>query len=486
MTSRPDLLILAPAAPHKVYTDCIRTFVDSGVWFPFEADYALPQSLPSKLDGFRCIMIDEARRAEFEKEPAASRLRDFERAGGQVYWPDPTMPCGGTLGDATVRHNVLRAVVSSGVTTDNPAMLACLQGMDEGALVAVCKKAAPDEFAQYVKMGRAFVDPVGMWTLPTAVEAADFFHDPSLAEPAWKHIAEQYAVFGSYFDSHGARYILQYAELTGDRKPLEHVIRVCSGLNPWPYHWRMDGVFVNLDVKAPDNCDPENPPPAVRENAWTWPENSLVVGETYPMLTRATGNPAFLEIAVRHMLGSHRWLFDTPTGLYWHLGRPNGPDKRSAPWGRGDTHFLWGIRAVLDQMPADHPRRKDLIEMLRLNLEGLLRVQDRFGLWHNVLDASPEDSRPCSSATSQIIRVYARAYHKGWLQDPRIPPMIEKAWLGFKTKIWDYRVLSWCVGTSYSLSRQCYLSRPHDSFRPCRSAILHAWIEIQRMRSAKV
>jgi len=134
-------------------------------------------------------------------------------------------------------------------------------------------------------------------------------------------------------------------------------------------------------------------------------------------------------------------------------------------------------------MPDAHPRRADLCRMLQLNLEGLLRVQDRFGLWHNVLDADPADSRPCSSATSQVLRLYARAYYKGWCRDPRIPPMLEKAWLGLKTKIWENRLLSYCVGTSYSLSRQCYLARPHDSFRACRSAILHAWIELQRMRA---
>ncbi len=481
----PELLILAPAEPNKVFTDCIRTFVDTGVWFPFENNYALPRDLPADLSAFRCIMIDTGRKAEFETEPAAGRLREFVQKGGLVYWPDPKIPCGGVLGDATVRHNVLRQIVSAGLTTENPAMLARLQEMDEDALVAECKKAAPDELNQYVKMGNAFVDPVGMWVMPAAVEAADFFHDPTLAEPVWKHIAEHYSHFGSHFDSHGARHFLQYAELTGDRKPLEHIIRVCSGLNPWPHHWRMNGVYINLDVKTPEGCDPDQLPDRVKSNPWTWPETSLVIGETYPMLTRATGNPAFLEAAVSHVLGSHAWLFDPPTGLYWHVGRPDGPDKRSAPWGRGDSHFLWGLRAILDQMPLTHPRRPDLINMLRLNLDGLLRVQDRHGLWHNVLDASPEDSRTCSSATSQFIRVYAGAYHKGWLKDTRIPPMIEKAWLGLKTKIWDYRYLGYCVGTSYALSRQCYLSRPHDSFRPCRSGILHAWIEIQRMRAAQ-
>ena len=58
MTSSPELLILAPEAPDKVYTDCIRTFVDSGVWFPFGNDYALPRDLPDTLAGFLCVGVD--------------------------------------------------------------------------------------------------------------------------------------------------------------------------------------------------------------------------------------------------------------------------------------------------------------------------------------------------------------------------------------------------------------------------------------------
>jgi hypothetical protein len=484
VSQRPELVVLAPAEPHRVYTDCLRVFVELGLWFPFADDYTLPRELPEDLEGVRCVVIDPARRTEFEREPAAGRLRDFERAGGLIFRPDPAILSGGAVGDSVVRHAVLRAVNAAGLTAPHPQMIARLQAMDDGALIDACRRAASDELGQYARMGMPFTDPVGMWTMVAAVEAAEFFGDSSLAEPVWSHIAAHYPEFGAHFDSHGARYILRYAERSGDRRPLEHVLRACSGTNAWPRRWRMDGVTINCDLTVPDGCDPDAPPPAVRANAWTWPENALIVGETFPMLTRATGEPAYLERAVTHILGAHRWLFDASSGLYWHVGRPGGPDRRSAPWARGDSHFLWAIREVLDLMPADHPRRAELIQMLRLNLDGLLRVQQDSGLWLNVLDATPDESRPDTSATSQFVRIYAGAYAKGWLRDERIPPMVERAWLGLKTRIWEHRFVGWCVGTSHGLSRQGYLARPHDSFRVSRSATLHTWIEIQRMRAA--
>lgn len=484
MNPQPELLILAPAAAHAVYTQNIRCFVDLGVCFPFADDYALPAALPAALDGVRCIMIDPSRRAEFAEAPQAARVAAFQAQGGLLYWPDLQTPAGGMVGDSVVRHAVLRVVNTAGLTLRNPRLLARLQALDESVLIERCKHAAPEELAFYVKRGAPFVDPVGMWTLPAAVEAAEYFQEPALADPVWQHIAQHYQAFGRHFDSHGARYLLQYAQRTGDRAPVSHVLQACTERSPWPHLWRVNGVFVNCDLKVPEGADPDEPPPAVRAQAWTWPENSLVIGETYPMLTAATGDPRFLDVAVRHLRGAHHWLFEPQSRLYWHVGRPAGPDRRSAPWARGDSHFLWGVRCVLDQMPETHPQRRDLVDMLRLNLDGLLHVQNTDGLWLNVLDATPEESRTCSSATSQFIRVYARAYWKGWLRDDRIPPMLERAWQALKTKIWDSCYLGYCVGTSHGLSRQCYLARPHDSFRASRSSILHAWIELQRMRTA--
>ena len=100
----------------------------------------------------------------------------------------------------------------------------------------------------------------------------------------------------------------------------------------------------------------------------------------------------------------------------------------------------------------------------------------------NVLDGG-ENSRPCSSVTSRLVEIYGRAYWKGRLRDERIPPMIERAWRALRTKVWEYRGIGNCVGTSHGLERQTYLARPGDYSRVSRSSFLLSWMAVQKVRS---
>jgi len=281
-------------------------------------------------------------------------------------------------------------------------------------------------------------------------------------------------------DACGGRFLLKAYERTGDARHLDIVLAACRA----DRLWRLDGVFLNRDLGAPDGSDVNNPPPLVRQNAWTWPETGAHLGDTLAYLSKVTGDGHWMDLAVTHVLRAHRWLFAPEEGLWFHVGRPNGPDRRSAPWGRGNAWFLYGVRGLLEDLPDGHPARPALVEMLRQGLEGLLRRQNARGLWHNVLNADDQESRECASATSRFIHVYARAWARGWLRDERIPAMLERAWLGLKTKVWDWALIACCVGTSHSLLRQVYLSRPHDTFRCSRSSLLLAWMEMQRMRIA--
>lgn len=329
--SKPALLILAPAAQNAVYTQFIRQFVDLGVHFSFADDYALPRELPSDLAGVRCLMLDPTRRAEFEQEPVGARLREFERRGGFVFWPDLTMPAGGSVGDNMVRHNVLRIINATGLPTYDPAMLARMQGMDESVLVAHCKGSTADELGQYARMGSPFCDPVGMWTMPTAIDAAEFFGEPALADPVWEHIATHYGKADGQPDRHGIQHFLDYGEKTGDRRPLEHLAKLCAAPNSWPHLWRKNGVFLNCDLHVPNGCDPDRPPGEILRNAWVWPETNLWVGETLATLTRATGDCRHLDRALTHVLEAHRWLFEPQSALdckpprYGTATRTNSP-----------------------------------------------------------------------------------------------------------------------------------------------------------------
>jgi rhamnogalacturonyl hydrolase YesR len=294
----------------------------------------------------------------------------------------------------------------------------------------------------------------------------------------WDFIEGHHEKYGHEFDSCGGRFLLQLFEKTGDRKFLERVESFFAQRNLWC----LDGVYLNCDLKVPAGADAHNPPALIRDNAWTWPETAANIGDTLAYLSNVTGEEQWREVAVRHVLNAHRWLFDDEIRLWQHVGRPPGPDRRSAPWGRGNAWFLYAIRGLLDDLPDDHAARPQLVALLAAGLEGLLNTQDEHGLWHNVLDAHPGESRPCASATSRILHVFAHAYAQGWLRDERIPAMIERAWKGLKTKLWQTEMFAVCVGTSYALCRQVYLSRPHDSMRTSRSEMLLNWIELQRMR----
>jgi rhamnogalacturonyl hydrolase YesR len=167
-----------------------------------------------------------------------------------------------------------------------------------------------------------------------------------------------------------------------------------------------------------------------------------------------------------------------------HRGHLSGPiPESSAHWGRGNGWFLYGVRGVLEDLPPDHPARTEFQSMLAAGLEGLLRHQGPYGLWHNVVTATEGLSRQDSCGAWMYIAVYARAYWKGWLRDERIPPMCERAWTGLKTKLWRGLLLAQCCGTGCLASRALYLERAHTRF-PGAPA-LHAWIELQRMRKAR-
>lgn len=476
-----ELLILAPAEANIVYTNHVRCFVDMGVAFPFGADYSLPRALPDTLDGLRCILLDPRRAAEFETGANAGRLLAFRRTGGHVQHADLTLQVGGTLGDSVVRHYASRIVNTASLTMRNPVMLERLQARDEASLLERWKTAAPDELAQYARMNHPFGDPTGYITFRAVTEAAEFFADPSLAAPVWAFIAAHADGFGEgHRDRCGGRFLLKHYERTGDRRFLDIVL----GAYRDDRSWRFNGVFLNRDLTAPDGVDPDNPPALVRDTAWTWPENGAHLGDTLAYLSKVTGDPHWADMAIRHIRQAHHWLFAPDESLWFHVGRPTGPDRRSAPWGRGNGWFLYGVRGLLEDLPDTHPARAGLVDMLRLGLEGLLRHQNARGLWHNVVNANDQESRECASATSRFIHVYAMAYARGWLRDERIPIMLERAWLGLKTKIWDWALIAYCVGTAYGLTRQVYLARPHDTFRCSRSSLLLAWIEMQRMREA--
>lgn len=453
---------------NRKFTEVIEEFVDEGIAFPFDEDQKFPEQLPDNLDQFRCILIDPARKAEFETGKNAEQLLDFRKKGGYVCYP--------RLDSFHLRMHVLRTIVTAGLTRKNNIMLDKLKAVDDQKLLDWWISIIPEKAAQYNEW--AWGDPVAYHFYWPVKEAADYLGKPELFDPLWENMHHALKTYPEHNISCGRRFALQLYERTQEKWILDKVLKTRG--NTVGKSWDYNGVTLGQDLKAPEECDASELPERVMQNLWVWPETAGNMGDSLGYLSRVTGDMSHAEAAVKQVLTTHKWCFNKTTSLWHHVGRPDGPDMQSAPWGRGCGWMLYGVRGLLADLPQTHPAISELIKILSDGLEGFLKFQDEYGLWHNVVDDNSEASRQDSCITWMVINTYARAFWKGWLKDERIPPMLERAWQGLKIKIWRGLPLAHCHGTSYMTSRQGYLARPHMRFMG--AAVMHSYVELMRMR----
>ena len=101
---------------------------------------------------------------------------------------------------------------------------------------------------------------------------------------------------------------------------------------------------------------------------------------------------------------AQRWA-DTSTG------------RSPAFWGRAMGWYVMGLVDVLDVLPVDHPRRNELIGILKELSAAVLRFRDReTGLWYQVVDQGGRPGNYAeSSASAMFTYAFAKGANKGYL-----------------------------------------------------------------------
>jgi len=116
---------------------------------------------------------------------------------------------------------------------------------------------------------------------------------------------------------------------------------------------------------------------------------------------------------------------DPKTGLLYH----GWDESKQMPWADKETgnspnfwsrSLGWYVMAlvdVLDYMPKDHPKRKDLIKYLNNASEAILKFQDsKSGLWYQVTDkGGQKDNYLEASGSAMFAYAYAKGVNKGYL-----------------------------------------------------------------------
>ena len=124
--------------------------------------------------------------------------------------------------------------------------------------------------------------------------------------------------------------------------------------------------------------------------------------------------------------------YDPATGLYRHAwdekrkqfwaDKKTGQSKHA--WGRAMGWYVWALTDVLEKMPADHPKRPEMLQLLKSVCDGIVKYQDpKSGVWYQVMD-SPEREGNYLEATATAMFVYnmLRAVRLGLLDESYLAP----------------------------------------------------------------
>lgn len=194
-------------------------------------------------------------------------------------------------------------------------------------------------------------------------------------------------------------------------------------------------------------------------------DNTMWIDDMYmsiPFLCRyyqLSGKEEYLTEACHQALLFKQHFFMPEQNLMSHIVDLEYKKMNKIPWSRGNGWVLLALSELLLVLPKDHPEQKSVAEFFTEMAEGILKVQDDSGLWHQILD-DPSTYEE-SSSTSMFICALSRGIRLGILNQELCRESIssiQRAWEGMKQRVIDRRgdLYGVCQGSGCSFSRSYY------------------------------
>ena len=170
------------------------------------------------------------------------------------------------------------------------------------------------------------------------------------------------------------------------------------------------------------------------------------------------------------------------SGLFKHA--------RSAPhfWSRGNGFAALGYAEALTYLPQDHPAWSELLTRHRRHLDALLRRQQPWGTFGELVDVPGAWGELTS--TCMVGYALARGLREGWLPDGEQDGYragVEACWRAVSERIdEDGGVVDGCISTGVMPDMRAYLDRAALSGHDDRTGSMALWFacEMERLRRA--
>jgi unsaturated rhamnogalacturonyl hydrolase len=220
------------------------------------------------------------------------------------------------------------------------------------------------------------------------------------------------------------------------------------------YLKRVGDYIINKQVKFADGTLARNGP----RKMTLWADDLYMSVPYLARMGKLTGDKKYFDFAIKQVENFNRYIYDPSTGLYFHAFYNDENMNGVARWGRCNGWVALAQVELLDNLPANHPKRAELTKLLLRQIVGYSRYQDTSGMWHQLLDRP--DSYSESSVTAMFVYAVAKAVNEGWI-NKRFLTIAQNGWNALANKITDDgQVPDICIGTSIEEDISYYNNRP--------------------------
>ncbi|MCH7408407.1 glycoside hydrolase family 88 protein [Belliella sp. DSM 111904] len=136
--------------------------------------------------------------------------------------------------------------------------------------------------------------------------------------------------------------------------------------------------------------------------------------------------PALFDDVVNQIFVMDKFGYSQETGLYHHAYDESKSERWADPdtglstnyWGRSVGWYAMALVDVLDFLPHDHPKRDDIIEIVKKLANGIVQYQHPSGTWYQVLDQGDREGNYLeASASSMFAYFLLKGTQHGYLDE---------------------------------------------------------------------
>lgn len=157
-----------------------------------------------------------------------------------------------------------------------------------------------------------------------------------------------------------------------------------------------------------------------------WLDGLYMGAPFYAQYTATFDNGKDLDDVAKQFEQVHLHTIDKKTGLLFHAW----DESKQMPWANKETGtspnfwsrsigwYMMALVDVLDYMPKEHSKRKELIGYLNEISTAVAKYQDTSGLWFQVTDAGKKEGNYLEASGSEMfVYAFAKGVNKGYLPE---------------------------------------------------------------------